>query len=57
MAFVARAEELRRELRIGRDQLDRGEGIELDSDEALATFLDEIEAEVNAESAAENTGQ
>ncbi len=49
-----RRQELRRELQIGRDQLDRGEGIELDSDEALATFLDEIEAEVHAEAAAEN---
>jgi antitoxin ParD1/3/4 len=47
-------QELRRELQIGRDQLDRGEGIELDSDEALGAFLDEIEAEVNAEAAAEN---
>jgi len=49
-----RRQELRRELQVGRDQLDRGEGIELDSDEALGVFFDEIEAEVNAEPAAEN---
>jgi antitoxin ParD1/3/4 len=49
-----RRQELRRELQVARDQLDRGEGIELDSDEALAAFFDEIEAEVNAEPAAEN---
>ena len=33
------------------DRLDRGEGIELD-DDSLQTFMDEIEAEVNAELAA-----
>ena len=44
-----RRQELRRELQIGRDQLDRGDGIELDSDEALGTFFDGIRAEVNAE--------
>jgi len=48
-----RREELRRELQTGRDQLDRGEGVELEGDEALGAFLDGIEAEVAAELAAQ----
>lgn len=52
-----RRQELRQELQIARDQLDRGEGIELDGDEALEAFFDEIKAEVNAELAAERKSQ
>jgi Arc/MetJ-type ribon-helix-helix transcriptional regulator len=43
----------RREVQEAVDSLDRGEGIELEGEEALAAFLDEIEAEVHAEMAAE----
>lgn len=46
-------QELRRELQVGRDQLDRGEGIGLHSDEALEAFLGEVKAEASAELAAE----
>ena len=52
-----RRQELRQELQIARDQLDRGEGIELDGEEALEAFFDEIKAEVNAELAAERKSQ
>lgn len=52
-----RRQVLRRELQIGREQLDRGEGIELDNDEALEAFLEEIAAEVNAELAAKKSGR
>ncbi len=52
-----RRRELRQEIQIGRDQLDRGEGIELESDEALGAFLEEIEAEVNAELAGETKSE
>ena len=48
-----RRQALRSELQAGRDQLDRGEGIELEGDEALGRFFDEIESEVNAEPTAE----
>lgn len=52
-----RRNELREKIRIGLDQLDRGEGIELD-DESLGSFLDEIETEVRREmAAAENSSQ
>lgn len=52
-----RRKELREKVRIGLDQLDRGEGIELD-DESLGPFLDEIEAEVRREmAAAKNSSQ
>lgn len=44
-----RRQKLRDELQVGRDQLERGEGIELDSDEALKTFLDEVATEANME--------
>ncbi len=40
---------LRRDLQVGRQQLDRGEGIELDGDEALEAFLCGIAAEATAE--------
>jgi antitoxin ParD1/3/4 len=45
-------QQFRKNLRARLDRLDRGEGTELD-DESLAAFLDEIEAEVEAESASE----
>ncbi len=37
-----RIEELRREVRAGLDQLDRGEGIELKNEEELRLFFDDI---------------
>jgi Arc/MetJ-type ribon-helix-helix transcriptional regulator len=39
------------------ESLDRGEGIELEDDEALGAFFDEIEAEVHAELAAKKKQQ
>jgi Arc/MetJ-type ribon-helix-helix transcriptional regulator len=42
--------QFRRNLKARLERLDRGEGQEFDDDE-LAAFMDEIEAEVNAESA------
>ncbi len=42
---------LREKVKIGLDQLDRGEGTELD-EESLGSFLDEIEDEVRREMAA-----
>lgn len=47
----------RREVQEAVDSLDRGEGIELENDEALGAFFDEIEAEVHAELAAEKKQQ
>ena len=41
-------QQFRKNLRARLDRLDRGKGTELD-DESLAAFLDEIEAEVDAE--------
>lgn len=51
-----RLQRLRKEIRIGIDQLDRGEGTQISSDEELAAFFDEIEAEVQAELQAERNG-
>lgn len=45
---LGRVEELRQNLQLGLEQLDRGECVELD-DESLGTFLDQIEDEVNRE--------
>ncbi|MBW3600470.1 MAG: hypothetical protein KY475_24800 [Planctomycetes bacterium] len=42
-------ERLRGAIRIGLAQLDRGEGIVLDGDDALGHFFDEIDAEVDQE--------
>jgi Arc/MetJ-type ribon-helix-helix transcriptional regulator len=36
--------------------VDRGEGVEIDSDESLAAFFDELEAEVHAAATAEKKG-
>ena len=47
-----RIEELRREIQPALDQLDRGEGIELDED-GLKAFFEEIKAQSRAELAAE----
>ena len=44
----------KRNLKTRLDGLDRGEGIELQDDEALAEFLEDIEAEACSEIAAEN---
>ncbi len=52
-----RRRELRQEIQIGRDQLDRGEGIELESDEALKALLEQIETEADAELAAEEKSE
>ena len=48
-----RFQEFREELRARVARLKRGEGIELEDDQALEKFFDEIEAEVAAESAGE----
>jgi len=44
-----RLRQLRAGLRGRLDRLDRGEVIELDDDEALESFLDQVEAEVKEE--------
>ena len=44
---------LRAEIGEALASVDRGEGIEIDSDEELAAFFDELEAEVHAGSAVE----
>jgi len=49
----ARHHRLRAEIDEALASVDRGEGIEIDSDEALAAFFDELEAEVHATLAAE----
>jgi antitoxin ParD1/3/4 len=41
--------QLRGEIQAGLDSLDRGEGIEIDGDDALGEFFDGIEAEVHAQ--------
>jgi putative addiction module CopG family antidote len=46
-------QQLRREVKDALDSVDRGEGIELNGDEELAGFFDDLEAEVQAELAAE----
>jgi hypothetical protein len=45
--------QLRRQVEERFASVDRGEGYEIDSDEALAAFFDELEAEVNDELAIE----
>lgn len=47
-----RLKQLREELRVRLERLDRGDAIELDDDKALQTFFDEIESEVHQELAA-----
>ncbi len=47
----------KQDLKTRLDGLDHGEGIELENDEALSEFFDEIEAEVLSELATEKTGQ
>lgn len=47
----------RREVQEAVDSLDRGEGIELEGDEALEKFFDEIEAEVHGKLATEKKQQ
>jgi antitoxin ParD1/3/4 len=46
-------ETLRKEIQVGIDQLDRGEEIEIDSEEGLKRFFDEIEKEGEQEIEAE----
>lgn len=48
LRLLQRRQELRRKLQLGRDQIERGEGIELD-DESLPQFFAEIDAEVRQE--------
>ena len=48
-----RLEQLRQGIRDRLAGIDRGEGIELEDDEALEKFFDQLEAEANAELAAE----
>jgi uncharacterized protein len=52
-----RHEQLRAGIREALDSVDGGDGIELDGDEALAAFFDELETEVRAELASENVGR
>ena len=47
-----RVRQFKAELQGRIDALDRGEGIELNSDEEMEQFLDQIDAEVDAEIAA-----
>jgi len=49
-------EDLRREIQLGLDQLDRGEGIELD-EEGLDAFFEEIKSRGRAELEAERKSQ
>ena len=49
----AKIEWLRGAAKEGFDQLDRGEGIEFESIDDFDTFVDQIQAEVSAELAAE----
>jgi Arc/MetJ-type ribon-helix-helix transcriptional regulator len=44
-----RYQQLRREIRVAEAELDRGEGIVLEGDEALERFFDEIAAEAEQE--------
>ncbi len=48
-----RLQQFRRQLQERVDSFERGEAIDLEGEEALAAFFDEIEAEVHAEMAAE----
>jgi putative addiction module CopG family antidote len=48
-----RRQRLRAEIDEALASVDRGEGIEIESDEALAVFFDELEADVNATVAVE----
>jgi antitoxin ParD1/3/4 len=48
-----RYQQLRTEIREALASVDRGEGIEIDIDEELTAFFDEIEADVEAQLAAE----
>jgi Arc/MetJ-type ribon-helix-helix transcriptional regulator len=51
----ARHQRLRAEIDEALAGVDHGEGIDIDSDEALAAFFDELEAEVHATVAVEQT--
>jgi putative addiction module CopG family antidote len=46
-------EQLRSEIREAFDSVERGEGIDIEGDKALAAFFDDVEAEVRSELAAE----
>lgn len=48
LRLLQQRQELRRKLQLGREQIERGEGIELD-DKSLPQFFDEIDAEVRQE--------
>ena len=50
-----RFQQLREDIKQQLDLLDRGEGIELDDDEALAGLFDDIETEVDREMASGET--
>ena len=47
---------LRSAIQVGIDQLDRGEGIDIEDEDALREFFDGIEAEGRQEIAAERAG-
>ena len=46
-------ETLRKEIQVGIDELDRGEGIAIDDEQALKRFFDDIEKEARVEIDAE----
>ena len=53
----SRLERIRKTAQRGKDEIDRGDAIELTNDEALATFFDDIEAEVDREIAERRGGE
>ena len=53
----SRLQRIRENTQRGTDEIDRGEGIELADDDALAAFFDDIEAEVDREMAPQKDGE
>jgi Arc/MetJ-type ribon-helix-helix transcriptional regulator len=53
----SRLQRIRENTQRGTDEIDRGEGIELADDGALAAFFDDIEAEVDREMAQQKDGE
>jgi len=49
--------ELRRDIQAGLEQLDRGEGIDLEDEQALRAFFDDIKARGRQRLKAKQTGQ
>jgi putative addiction module CopG family antidote len=53
---AARCQRLRRDIGEALAGVDRGEGVEIQNDEELAKFFDELEAETRAAAAADKQG-